>query len=126
VETAAQLPHVPAVAVLDWTLHQKLTTPDELAAYAVAYMREWPGTIGLPDAVGQAHPKTESVGETRTRMWLEGARLQVQPQWEVFHPSGRLAGRVDFLVRDLGLMIEFDGQIKYGRLLKPGQSINDV
>jgi hypothetical protein len=126
IETAAQLPHVAAVGVLDWTLHRGLTTRDELHAYATAHMREWPGTLGLAEAVDQSDHRTESIGETRTRLWLRGGGLHVEPQWEVFHPSGRLAGRVDFLVRELGLMVEFDGAIKYGRLLRPGQSIEDV
>jgi hypothetical protein len=126
VETAAELDHVPAVAVLDWTLHRTMATKEELEAYADAYMREWPGTVGLSAAVSSADPRTESVGETRTRLWLTEAHLQVEPQWEVFHPSGRLAGRVDFLVRELGQMVEFDGEVKYGRLLKPGQALADV
>ena len=126
VETAADLGHVPAVAVLGWTLHTALATKEDLEAYASVYMREWPGTVGLPTAVSCADARTESVGETRTRLWLTEAHLQVEPQWQVFHPSGRLAGRVDFLVRELGQMVEFDGDVKYGRLLKPGQSLEDV
>lgn len=126
VETAAALAHVPAVAVLDWTLHQGLATPEELDAYARAHMREWPGAVGLPEAVDDSDPRTESVGETRTRLMFRRAGLQVEPQWQVYHPSGRLAGRVDLLVPELGLLVEFDGAIKYGRLLEPGQSISDV
>jgi hypothetical protein len=33
---------------------------------------------------------------------------------------------VDFLWRDQRLVGEFDGKVKYGRLLKPGQSVSDV
>ena len=49
-----------------------------------------------------------------------------EPQWKVFHPSGRLAGIVDFALHRQRVMIEFDGLIKYGRLLRPGQTISDV
>src|SRR5689334_4146585 len=47
-------------------------------------------------------------------------------RWPFAAPSGRLAGRVDLLLPTLGLMVEFDGLVKYGRLLKPGQSIEEV
>ena len=126
VETPATLDIVPAICVLDWTLHQGLATTEQLAWYVAHPLREWAGSVHLPTAVERACPASESVGETRTRALLEDAGLQPEPQWEVRHPSGAVAGRVDFLLRDLGLMIEFDGYVKYGRLLKPGQSINDV
>jgi len=126
VETAALAPLVPAVCVLDWALHEKLTTRDELEMYARAYMREWPGTVGLPQAVDLCDGRSESIGEGRLRLALVGQGIRTEPQWKVFHPSGRLAGRVDFLLPDLHEMVEFDGEIKYGRLLKPGQSIDDV
>ncbi|WP_395656370.1 hypothetical protein [Nocardioides sp.] len=126
VETAAGLALAPAVCVLDWTLHLELTSPAEIQQYAVEYMRDWPGTVGLPEAVGRSNGKSESVGESRGRILLEDAGLHPQPQWEVFHPSGRLAGRTDFRIESLRLIVEFDGLVKYGRLLKPGQSLDDV
>lgn len=125
-ETAAAASLVPAIGVLDWTLHQGLTTPEELRQYAADYMREWPGTVGLDEAVARSDGRSESIGETRTRILLEDHGFRPEPQWEVFHPSGRLAGRVDLLLREERLLVEFDGEIKYGRLLKPGQTIKDV
>ncbi len=44
----------------------------------------------------------------------------------MFHPSGRLAGRADFALHREMRLVEFDGRIKYGRLLRPGQTITDV
>lgn len=126
VETAAQVGLVPAVCVLDWTLNQGLATREELDRYSQLYMREWPDTLMLPVAVGRSHPGSETVGETRTRLALENTGFHPIPQWKVFDPSGRLAGRVDLLLEAQGVMVEFDGRIKYGRLLKPGQTINDV
>ena len=126
VETAAQVGLVPAVCALDWTLHQRLTTREQLELYSEVYLREWPGTLILPIAVGRSHPGSESVGETRSRIALENQGFHPVPQWEVFHPSGRLAGRVDLLLEAEGVMVEFDGRIKYGRLLKPGQTVDDV
>ena len=44
--------------------------------------------------------------------------FDVEPQFEVFHPSSTLAGRVDMLLRELRLLVEFDGAIQ-GRPTPP-------
>lgn len=126
IDTAARATHEAAVCVLDWTLQQGLASRPELVAYAEHHMREWPGTVDLPRAVARCDGRAESVGESRTRLALDDAQVVTVPQWEVLHPSGRLAGRVDLHLPELGVMVEFDGAIKYGRLLKPGQTIADV
>ncbi len=126
VETAAAAALVPAVSVLDWSLHHRHATREELEAYAHVHMREWPDTVTLPTAVALSDGRSESVGETRTRIALVNQGFDPEPQWEVFHPSGRLAGRVDMRLRKEGVMVEFDGRIKYGRLLKSGQTVADV
>lgn len=46
-------------------------------------------------------------------------------QGEVFEPGGRRIGRVDFHFDGI-VLGEFDGRVKYGRLLKPGQSPGDA
>ncbi|MEN0135624.1 MAG: hypothetical protein AAGC80_10770 [Rhodococcus sp. (in: high G+C Gram-positive bacteria)] len=69
---------------------------------------------------------SESVGESRSRVMLSRAGLPVpSQQGEVFDPGGRRIGRVDFHF-DGAVLGEFDGRIKYGRLLKPGQSPGDA
>jgi hypothetical protein len=47
-------------------------------------------------------------------------------QYEVFDNDGRLVGRTDFAWPAYRLFGEFDGQGKYLRNLKPGQSVADV
>jgi len=47
-------------------------------------------------------------------------------QAEVFDLDGRLVARLDFCWKEQHTIGEFDGKIKYGRLLKPGQRIEDV
>src|SRR5690606_11419822 len=69
----------------------------------------------------------ESVGESRGRHFcfrhhLPAPELQV----EVRDRDGFLIGIVDFAWPHYCLFGEFDGQQKYGRLLKPGESIQDV
>ncbi len=126
VDTAALATAVPAVCVLDWTLNQGHATRQQLEAYAEVYMREWPDTIHLPRAVSRCDPRSESVGETRSRMILEDLGYAPEPQWKVPRTSGSLAGIVDMVLLAQGVMVEFDGKVKYGRLLKPGQTISDV
>ena len=41
-------------------------------------------------------------------------------------PDGSLIARCDFGWRDARVLGEFDGRIKYGRLLRPGQAPGDV
>ncbi|SEC34911.1 hypothetical protein [Rhodococcus koreensis] len=69
---------------------------------------------------------SESVGESRSRVMLARAGLAVpSQQGEVFDPGGRRVGRVDFHFDGI-VLGEFDGRVKYGRLLKPGQSPGDA
>ncbi len=67
-----------------------------------------------------------SPGESRSRVAM--ARLGLPPpvlQWEV-RRGGVLLGEVDFAWPELGKVGEFDGFVKYGRLLRPGQVPADV
>lgn len=126
VETAAGLGLQSAVCVLDWTLHEGLATRAELELYADVHLREWPDSIELPIAVRRSNGLSESVGESRLRISLEDQGFDPEPQWEVRRGSGGIAGRIDLLLRREGVMVEFDGAVKYGRLLKPGQTVADV
>ena len=56
-------------------------------------------------------------------------RLGLMPstlQLEVRAAGGRLVGWVDFGWERQRVVGEFDGQVEYGRLLRPGQSPGDV
>ena len=62
-------------------------------------------------AIAAADSRTESVGESRTRIILVDAGFSIVPQVEM--RDGRdLLGRVDFLV-DGCVVVEFDGLVKY-------------
>lgn len=126
-ETAILAGRDSAVAVLDWFLNQRLATRDECQLLVDPLMRDWAGTVDLAALLGLARDKRASVGETRTGLFLhDWSYPEPECQWQVHRPDGRVAGIVDFALHDLRLLIEFDGQIKYGRLLKPGQTIADV
>lgn len=126
-ETAILAERDPAVCVIDWVLNRGLASYDECAALVDPLMRAWPGSVDLGHVLSLCDSKRESVGETRTALLMgDHGFSEVQPQWEVFRPNGSLAGRVDFTLHRERVMVEFDGKIKYGRLLKPGQTIQDV
>jgi hypothetical protein len=70
--------------------------------------------------------ESESPGESLSRVLFGEAGLPMpELQVELFD-DGRYVARVDFLWRDFGTVGEFDGLIKYGRLLRPGESAADA
>jgi hypothetical protein len=68
-----------------------------------------------------------SVGETRGRwlFWAFGLPTP-QLQYPVHDAHGVLRGTCDFGWPEQGTLGEFDGKVKYGRLLREGQSPGDV
>ena len=85
------------------------------------------GSRGAARAVAAADRRSGSVGETRSRLLLQ--RLGLAPtalQFPVPGPDGEPIGWTDFVWEGHRLLGEFDGFVKYGRLLKPGQEPGDV
>lgn len=99
---------------------------DDLRSQA-ARAERWPGSIGLHVVLLLADARIESVGETRSDylFWRMGLPRPV-PQYEVKHPDGTVAARVDFAWPELRLIVEFDGMEKYRRLRRPGESIAET
>ena len=64
-------------------------------------------TVLLADA------RSESVGESRTRLLLNAIGFRPTPQVEIRDRQGALVGRVDFLLERERLVVEFDGLMKY-------------
>ena len=48
------------------------------------------------------------------------------PQQDIFDEHGQFVARVDFCWKEQRTIGEFDGKIKYGKLRKPGQSLEDA
>ena len=69
----------------------------------------------------------QSIGESLGRhlMWTQHLP-EPQLQFTVYDENGNLVGITDFAWPDYGLLGEFDGMIKYGRLLKEGETASDV
>lgn len=126
VDVARSVGFEEAVAVLDAALHRHVV---DRAALTLAIDRatRWPGIPRARRAVEFADPRPMSVGESRSRVAM--SRLGVaRPvlQWPVPGPGGRVLGTADFGWPEHGVAGEFDGFVKYGRLLRPGQAPADV
>jgi hypothetical protein len=115
-----------ALVAFDSLLHHQHCDHDELIAQFRS-MSYWPFTRKLTLAVLMADGRSESPGESRGRwlFWLTGLPAPAL-QYEVRDADGRLAGVCDWGWPEHGLLGEFDGRIKYGRLLRPHQTAADV
>ncbi|MDN5727121.1 MAG: hypothetical protein L0G99_14505 [Propionibacteriales bacterium] len=93
----------------------------------LARSRRRPGMGKARSAVAHRDGRSESPGESRARVLMRECGIPApRLQYSVFHPSGRLLGRTDFAWPELRLLGEYDGLVKYGRLLKPGQDPGQV
>lgn len=125
-DLARTLPFAEAVAILDAALHRHLVTRDELAD-ALARATCWPGTPAAARAVRFADAGSMSVGESRSRVAMHLAGLPAPVlQWPVLTADGDSLGEVDFAWPAAAAVAEFDGRVKYGRLLRPGQDPGEV
>jgi hypothetical protein len=116
----------PAVIAADDGLRRILTTRE----FLMTSLQDLIGTRGSRNAarvVQFADGRSESVGESRSRVVLAEAGLPAPDlQVEVFAEGGFFLGRGDFGYRQQKVLGEFDGRVKYGRLLRPGQSAGDA
>ncbi len=62
---------------------------------------------------------------SRVRVAEEGLPSPI-PQREIFDQDGVLIGRADFAWEQYRTIGEFDGKVKYGDLLQPGQLPSDA
>lgn len=98
-------------------------------ALAAAYdvLQQWPFMRHIGRILPLADGRSGSVGESRGR-WLFHVGRFPPPilQLPVKRPDGTTAGITDWAWPDRRQLGEFDGKVKYGRLLKPGQTAGDV
>lgn len=87
----------------------------------------WPGMPAARRVVSFLDPLSESAGESLSRVALHTAMVpRPELQFEVRDRRGNLVGRADFGWEGQRTLGEFDGRVKYGRLLKPGESAGDA
>ena len=115
-----------AVVIADAALHRGLTTKEDLAA-ELEHGRGRRGHEQAVKVIGFADQRSESVGESRSRVGMFRAQLTIPDLQVLFHrPDGSELARTDFAWAAARLVGEFDGLSKYGRLLRPGQTPADV
>lgn len=125
VDLARTLPLGRAVAAGD--VARRLGVTDVEIADVAARSVGWPGMAAGRRALEMLDHRSESVGESMSRVTLWEAGLPPAiPQFEVFSDRGVLVGRCDFGWPEFKTVGEFDGRVKYGRLLKDGQTASDV
>ncbi len=125
VDLARTLPMHRSVPIGDPALVD-LVTDSELAR-ALGRAKGWPGIRQARRAVGFLDHRSESVGESVSRVVLADRGVpRPSVQYEVFNEREELVGCTDFGWEAHGTLAEFDGKIKYGRLLRPGQSVSEV
>jgi very-short-patch-repair endonuclease len=86
----------------------------------------WPNSLNSRIVMSRADRRLTSVAEARTwHFFYEHHIARPEPQVEVHDEAGRLLGIVDFLWREHGVFLEFDGKIKYERFRRPGETLDD-
>ena len=117
-------------------IEQAVAAGDRALAYglAVEVLHQSSLELGRSPGVRQARRaiqlmdgRSESAGESVSRVRIISDGLPApEPQLVIRSPTGTFVARVDFGWKEQQTVGEFDGKIKYGRLLKPGQRIEDL
>ena len=114
VEAVCESSYEAGVVLLDAVLRQRAATRDELAQ-VVHQLRYRTGAPRAANAVRFADGRSESVGESRLRALMADHGLPPpELQADLFDGRRALLARVDFLFRAQRLVVEFDGELKYG------------
>jgi hypothetical protein len=125
-DLARSLPFENAVVSVDAALHEELLPRQriEQRLFDIAGTR---GSRHAARVIRFADGRSGSVGESRSRVVLAGLGLAPTAlQYEITTSSGEFVARTDFAWEEDRIVGEFDGRIKYGRLLRPGQVPGDA
>lgn len=125
-ETALLAGAEPGLVTVSSGLRLGLYSHDALARQHAA-MSHWPEARPLQVVTRLACGDHESPGEVRSDylFWAQGLPRPI-PQFEVRDAQGRLLARCDFAWPAARVVVEFDGAVKYERLLRPGETASDV
>ncbi len=125
-ESAARSNTEAGLVAADSALHLGKCTREELEE-TYRSMLYWPDTNKLHLLMYMADALADSAGESRMRhaFWRQGLPKPVL-QYPVRDETGRLIAILDFAWPEHRLWAEFDGRLKYGRLLRPGETAGDA
>jgi hypothetical protein len=111
---------------VNWLLQHSATSEAELERLVVLF-RNWPGSLRSDLVVRLADARCAWPGEARASHLLWREHLPAaQPQYEIRDVAGNLIGIVDFDWPELGVFLESDGRIKYERLRRDGETLEEV
>ena len=114
-----------ALVTVNGLLHARLSTPEEFAHLAHD-LRYWPASLSTDLVVRLADPRIESAGESRASHLCWSQHLpKPEPQVEVFDEHGWAFARVDFAWPELDVFLEFDGEEKYWRFRRQGETLDE-
>lgn len=113
------------VVALDSAFEQRLCSPEE-AHDAYLALRRHPGAARLQMTMRLAQRGSQSVGESRARYLMFRYGLPKPVLQYAVRVGGSLLGVTDFAWPEHRLLGEFDGRIKYGRLLRPGETPSEA
>ena len=89
-------------------------------------MQSWPGTQHLHLVTRLADGRSASVAESRSKYFFYAHGFPAPELQFAVYDGSELIGTTDFAWPSLGLLGEFDGRVKYGRLLRPGEEPGDA
>lgn len=114
IETIRATGRAVAVSVVDQALRLRIATPQQLLDALAPFARRR-GIRTATWAVRFGDERAESVGESHLRVLLAELGLPAPlPQAEIRDGDGAFVARVDFLFTQYGVIVEFDGAVKYG------------
>ncbi len=124
-DLGCQLPLDIAVAIGDAALRAG-SGVDELNDHLGSAVRRH-GIGSARRAVALMDARSESPEESRSRVLFHRHGIPTpELQYLVYNHRGQVIARTDFGWPELGTVGEFDGRVKYGRLLRPGQDLAEV
>lgn len=125
-EAGSRVTNEVALALFDSGLRRQ-AFDKKLLEERFSRMEHWPHMRHLHVPMRMSDSRSASIGESRG-IWSFFALGIPMPQlqFEVRDGTGQLIGVTDWFWEQFGLLGEFDGRIKYGRLLKPGEHPGDA
>jgi hypothetical protein len=113
------------VVTADSALHQMPELKDALDALH-DHFALFPGSVKGRTMIRLADGRSASPGESVTRVQYYRYGIPMPDlQFDVFDERGELIGTADFYWDDFRHLGEFDGKIKYQKLLRPGENPSD-
>jgi hypothetical protein len=111
VQTALDHGHLPAVVAADRALNAGSTTVEEIMRVSES-VQGWPDSGRVRTLLAFMDGRSQSVGETRLRLFVRSLGWAVTPQLPIEDDGGVFAF-ADLGVDGSNLLLEFDGQVKY-------------